>query len=256
MRFPLFALSALLSISAFSAEPNAPVPPPADSPLSAPVPKPPADAKHPRVLLVGGGSSHNFAKFFGETDKAILASTVGWVDFTQNANGVSDVLADVDLLVWSANQPIASSTSKALMDWVNAGKPLVLLHPGVWYNWRNFPEWNQQIVGGGARGHDKYGEFEVKVVNTTHPIMKGVPASFKVSDELYHTEIDSAGTPVEVLAETEASPTTGKTYPSVWVVKHPTARIAAIALGHDAKVHDDEAFRTILRNAVSWASGK
>ena len=42
--------------------------------FSDPVPTPPAErpAKGPRVLLVGGGSSHDFVKFFGATDKATL----------------------------------------------------------------------------------------------------------------------------------------------------------------------------------------
>ncbi len=245
--FLLSAFCALAALPVFAADNPA---------FSAPVPKPPADAKHPRVLLVGGGSSHNFAKFFGEADKATLAGNVGWVDFTENANGTPEVFPDVDVLVWSANQPIASATAKALTDWVDAGKPLVLLHPGVWYNWGNFPQWNKEIVGGGSRGHDALGEFEVKVVNPTHPITQGVPASFKVTDELYHTEVDPAGTPIEVLAETQPSPGTGKTYPSVWVVKHPKARIVSIALGHDNRVHDLDAYKALLRNAVAWVLAK
>ena len=36
-----------------------------------------------------------------------------------------------------------------------------------------------------------------------HPVMAGVPATFKITDELYHFEIDPQGTPIEVLAEGE-----------------------------------------------------
>ena len=46
------------------------------------VPQPPAakPANGPRVLIVGGGSSHDFVKFFGGTDKATLApSAAGWI---------------------------------------------------------------------------------------------------------------------------------------------------------------------------------
>src|SRR5205814_121024 len=40
------------------------------------VPQPPATkpANGPRVLIVGGGSSHDFVKFFGGTDKATLGA--------------------------------------------------------------------------------------------------------------------------------------------------------------------------------------
>jgi type 1 glutamine amidotransferase len=41
----------------------------------------------------------------------------------------------------------------------------------------------------------------------------------------------------------------------VWTTKHPTARVVNIALGHDERVHDHPAFKTLLVNAVTWAAG-
>ena len=38
------------------------------------------------------------------------------------------------------------------------------------------------------------------------------------------------------------------------VTTHPAARIVGIALGHDERVHDHQAFKTILANAVTWAA--
>jgi len=222
-----------------------------------PVPQPPATrpAKGPRVLLVGGGSSHDFVKYFGDADKAILAPHVGWVDFTQNANGVAPILDRVDVLVWSANQPISAETRKALMDYVDAGKALIAYHPGTWYAWKNFPEWNAQVVGGGARGHDKLGEYEVLATNAKHPIMAGVPASFRITDELYYFQPDPAATPIEVLATATSTQKPG-TYPQVFVVQHPKAKIVGLTLGHDARAHDLPAFQAILRNAVAWVGAK
>ncbi len=66
-----------------------------------------------------------------------------------------------------------------------------------------------------------------------------------------------AGTaPIEVLAETSPSKKFGKSHPSVWVTKHEKARIVGIALGHDERVHDLEAFKAILANAVKFVSGR
>ncbi|MDB6150141.1 MAG: hypothetical protein JWQ44_1589, partial [Chthoniobacter sp.] len=261
-----------VAITAELADPNAPAP--ASTPATAkpanaapaaeiqiapefsqPVPQPPATANGPRVLLVGGGSAHDFPKWFGATDKAILAPHVGWVDFTMNANAVPAVLGNVDLLVWSANQPISATTRKALMEWVNAGKPLILLHPGLWYNWNNFPQWNREVAGGGSRGHDKFGEFEVVASAADHPLMAGVPTNFKIADELYYFAPDPAGTPIQVLATATSTQKPG-TYPQVFVVKHPKSRIVGITLGHDAKAHDHPAFQALLKNAVKWTSGK
>lgn len=221
------------------------------------VPQPPAarPASGPRVLLVGGGSSHDFVKFFGASDKATLTPQVGWVDFTQNANGVPAILDRVDVLVWSANQPISSATRKALIDFANSGKGIIALHPGTWYAWNNFPEWNAQIVGGGTRGHDKLGPYTVKITNPDSPITKGVTASFDITDELYNYNADPAATPIEVLA-TATSPNTGKTFPQVFIVKHPKARIVGITLGHDARAHDLPEYQALLKNAVNWVGGK
>ena len=220
------------------------------------VPQPPTTrpAKGPRVLIVGGGSSHDFVKFFGGTDKATLAPIAGWVDFTQNLNGIAPILDKVDVLVLSANQPISSATKKALIDYANRGGAIVAHHPGTWYAWNNFAQWNKEIVGGGTRGHDALGPYTVKITNAAHLITKDVPPAFEITDELYNYTADPAAT-IEVLAEA-TSPKTGKTFPQVWIVKHPKAKIVGFTLGHDERAHDLPAYQTLLKNAVSWAAGK
>ncbi len=225
--------------------------------FSDPVPEPPATrpAKGPRVLLVGGGSSHDFVKFFGNTDKETLASVAGWVDFTQNLNGIGAVLDRVDVLVLSANQPVSAATRKALLEYAARGGAIVAHHPGTWYAWRNFPQWNKEIVGGGARGHDALGPYTAKVEVADHPITKGVPAGFEITDELYNFVEDPEATPVQVLVSA-ASPKSGKVFPQVFVVKHPKARIVGLTLGHDARAHDLPAYQTLLRNAVLWTASK
>ena len=222
-----------------------------------PVPQPPAarPANGPRVLIVGGGSSHDFVKFFGGTDKATLTPVTGWVDFTQNLNGIPAILDRVDVLLLSANQPISSATKKALMDYANRGGAIIAHHPGCWYAWRNFPEWNKEIIGGGTKGHDALGPFTAKVANAEHPITKGVPAEFEITDELYNYNPDPAATPIEVLA-TATSRKSGKVFPQVFIVKHPKARIVGFTLGHDERAHNLEAYQTLLKNAVQWAAGK
>ena len=67
--------------------------------------------------------------------------------------------------------------------------------------------------------------------------MAGLPEKFKISDELYNFIPDPQGTPIEVLAQA-TSPLSGKTFPQVWIVKHPKAKIVCITLGHDGAAHD------------------
>jgi putative heme-binding domain-containing protein len=211
-----------------------------------------------KVLLVGGGSSHNYQKFFNETDSATLKAEGFSVNYTEDGSVTARELPRVDVAILSVNAAkwATADCRTALNEFVKAGKGVVLLHPGLWYNFADWPEYNRDLVGGGARGHDALGEFTVNVLNKEHPITKGVTASFKITDELYYVTPDPKGTPMEVLAETSASKKFQKPHPSVFVVKHPQTRIAGIALGHDARAHDLPEYRQLLVNAVRWTAGK
>lgn len=208
-----------------------------------------------RTLLVGGGSSHDFNRWFNLADVATLRAAGGFsVNYTERYGEVIPALSQIQVLGWSANQPQKDPVLRqSLLEYANAGKGLVLLHPGNWYIWNDWPEWNKQLVGGGARSHDRYGEFEVTVTQPEHPLMKGVPTTFRISDELYHFQKDEQGAAIEVLAIGK-NLTTGKTHPQVWITKHPKARIANITLGHDGLSHDHPAYKQMLINAIRWAA--
>ncbi|MES2505813.1 MAG: PVC-type heme-binding CxxCH protein [Verrucomicrobiota bacterium] len=232
-----------------------------DGPL-VPATPPQWEAGKTKVLVIGGGSSHNFAKFFGSTDVATLKAAGFSVHYTEDRDQAASELAQADVAVISVNRKFFDTAAyrKALMDFAAAGKGIIMLHPGTWYGFTGWPELNAQIVGGGSRGHDKIHPFDVKTVKA-HSIMEGVPASFTVEDELYYMNADPAqipaGTaPIEVLAETSPSDKFNKPHPSIWITQHPAAKVVGIALGHDQRVHDMEAFQKVLTNAVKWASGK
>lgn len=220
------------------------------------------EAGKTRVLVIGGGSSHNFKDFFGTTDVATLKAGGFSVHYTEDRDQAAAELANADVAVISVNRKFFDTTvyRKALFDFAAAGKGIVMLHPGTWYGFTGWPELNAQIVGGGARGHDKIHPFEVKTVKA-HPVMEGVPASFTIEDELYYVNAEADKIPVgtakiEVLAETSPSDKYQKSHPSVWITEHPKARIVGMAPGHDARVHELEAFKKLLVNAARWASGK
>ena len=231
---------------------------PAKKAAPAPSALPPRAAKiewgtDTKVLLIGGGSSHDFQRFFNLADVAMLKAAKFSVNYTESPLDFVDHVKTVDVLVLSVNTPAFTTPDarKALFDHVAAGKGVVLLHAGVWYNYKDWPEYNRELAGGGSRGHDRLGEYEVKVTNATHPIMKGVPPSFRITDELYYYQPDATGTPIEVLATATSTQKPGD-YPQVFVVKHPQARIAGLTLGHDARAHDLPEFKTLLVNCIEW----
>ncbi|MGH9158824.1 MAG: ThuA domain-containing protein, partial [Vicinamibacteraceae bacterium] len=215
-----------------------------------------------KVLIVGGGSAHEFGKFFGDVDGATLTAAGFSVHYTEDRDQAAAEIANADVAVISVNRQHFDTPAwrKALFDFAAAGKGIIMLHPGTWYGFPAWPELNASIVGGGARGHDPVGKFSIKVLEPEHPVMKGVPASFDVQDELYYMNAESANTTagtasIDVLAETSPSVKFKRPHPAVWVTRHPTARIVGITLGHDQRVHEHEAFKTLLANAVRWAAG-
>ncbi|MBL9210541.1 MAG: ThuA domain-containing protein [Opitutaceae bacterium] len=221
------------------------------------------EAGKTRVLIITGGSSHKFAEFFSKTDSATLKAAGYSVNATEDRDQAAAALAEADVAVISVNRMFFDTPAyrKAVFDFAARGKGLVMLHPGTWYAFPYWPELNAKIVGGGSRGHDKLGAYKVNAVKPDHPIMKGVPASFDVIDELYYMnaepdKIPPGTAPIEVLAESSPSQRFGKPHPVAWTTKHERARIVGLTLGHDERVHDHPAYQTLLANAVKWASGK
>ena len=229
------------------------------SPLNTPAPSPSVPPSFEwgggiKTLIVGGGSSHDFNRFFNLADAATLRATVkASVNYTETTTGLAPALAGVDVLYLSNNKPFGDgATREAVLAHARSGKGMLLVHPALWYNWdRDWPVYNRELCGGGSRGHDAYGEFEVTVTQPGHPLMQGVPEKFTLRDELYWFEADAQGTAIEVLA-TAHSKAKNKTFPMVWVVKHPKSRIAAIALGHDGVAHSHPAYQRLLANSVEW----
>lgn len=210
-----------------------------------------------RVLIVGGGGSHDFDRWYKQEDAATLERDgLATVTYTSNPDEVLPLLKDIDVLFLCNNQPLKDTLlRKGIFDFVNAGKGLILAHAAIWYNWQDWPMYNFKLVSGGSRGHAKYGDFTVNIKDAKHPVTKGAGKKFTLKDERYYYVPDVAGPGIKVLASTEPDEE-GKVYPTLFVVNNPKARIVGFALGHDAASHELPVYQTILRNAVKWVAKK
>ncbi|MFO1009761.1 MAG: PVC-type heme-binding CxxCH protein [Planctomycetota bacterium] len=214
-------------------------------------------------LVVGGGSSHDFRRWFGDADLATLANaklapsaaTGTWrARYTEKVDELAPQLAKLDALELTNNQPLPADARAALFDFVAQGGGLLIVHPACWYNWTDWPEYNARLVGGGARGHGPFGEFEVRVVDASHPLAKDVPATFRIEDELYRFEVDPKGAAIHVIAVGRSLD--GKEeWPVVWTVARPAGqggRTACITLGHDERAHSNASYQKLYVNAARW----
>ncbi|MCW1924190.1 ThuA domain-containing protein [Luteolibacter arcticus] len=211
-----------------------------------------------RVLLAGGGGSHDFSAWYNREDQAILREAGFATLYTSDPRKAAEELASTDVFLFSSNDPAyvkSPEFQRAFGSYVAGGGGLVLLHPATWYNFADWSAFNTTFVGGGAKAHDPLGEFGLTVIKPDHPVVAGLQREFKLRDELYQVTLDP-GVKTQVLIETSVSGQTGKKHPSVWIVEHPKSRIACIAPGHDGAAHSEANFRKLLANAVKWAGGK
>src|SRR5688572_4348544 len=95
-----------------------------------------------KVLLVGGGSSHNFTEFFDRADSATLAAAGFGVNYTEDRDRVVKELAGAVVAVLSVNRRCFDSADyrRVLFEYANAGKGIVLVHAGAWYMYPQWPE--------------------------------------------------------------------------------------------------------------------
>lgn len=209
-----------------------------------------------KVLIVGGGSSHDYDKWYREADLTLL-NNLERVSalYTDNTDSIQYYIKDIDLLILSNNQPIAEKSQRAIEKFVSKGKPLVLLHAALWYNWEDWPLYNRLFVGGGSSSHEDFQEFKNRVVNPGHPITQGVSSQFSFKDELYRYVPDTESEGIEVLVIGE-SLESDKIYPVVFTVKHPKSKIVGITLGHDGDSHLNDDYKKLVVNAVKWTLNK
>ncbi len=205
------------------------------------------------MLVFGGGSSHDFLRWFAVEDVEALGVLGKVVSYSEDELEIDRALETLEVLVLCNNQPIENlNVRQAIFEFVGRGGGLVLVHPALWYNWADWADYNRLLVGGGARSHEAYGAFAVQLAAKDHPILEGVPASFTLEDELYRMEPDTSAGPSEVLA-TGKSLTSGAEYPVLWTRTRGPGRIVGLSLGHDGKAHEHPAYRRLLANAVRWA---
>ncbi len=209
-----------------------------------------------RVLLVGAGSAHHFPRDFILTDKGTLAvdSKLDIIG-TMNLGEALAAMPQADVLVFSGNhnQWGTPEFQKALNDFADAGKGIVLLHAATWsHPWEGY---NKRFVRGETKGHGK-GKVAADCIRpANHPILKGVPESFTIQDESYHFNFFE-GEKQTVLVSNKPDGKSPDTHAALWTVNDPKTRIVAYTHGHDDKSHANPAYQQILRNAVQWVAGK
>lgn len=137
---------------------------------------------------------------------------------------------------------------------IHSGVGLGGFHGGMGDAFRGCTEY-EWMVGGHFAGHPHVGEYTVDVIDSEHPITRGLPENFIYDSEQYYLLVDPG---VTILADTEYS-YEGQTVkmPIVWTKHWGKGRVFYSALGHKAAEFSDypAVFEMTVRGLL-WAASK
>lgn len=99
---------------------------------------------------------------------------------------------------------------------------------------------------------------EVRVEDAAHPVMKGLPARFRVAKEEWYTYDKSPRPNVRVLASVDEAtyePDSDRKmgdHPVVWTNEHIPGKNVYVFMGHDPHLFDNSSYKQLLTNALHW----
>jgi uncharacterized protein len=158
-------------------------------------------------------------------------------------------LAKYDVLMIYANTTrIEPEQEKALLDYVENGGGFAPIHCAS-YCFLNSPRYIA-LVGAQFKSHGT-GEFDTKVVDASHPIIRGLEP-FRTWDETYvhakHNEKDR-----HVLQVRDEK---GIDEPWTWTRTEGKGRVFYTAYGHDQRTWGNPGFHDLIERGLRWAAHK
>jgi hypothetical protein len=180
----------------------------------------------------------------------VLAGRGIEVTYTEKVSDLNpDTLGKYDALIVYANTTqISKDQEKALLDYVAGGGGFVPLHCAS-FCFLNSPSYIS-LVGAQFQKHGT-GEFETTVVDTNHPITKGL-ASFRTWDETYvHTKHNPTDRHVLQTRNDKSG-----SEPWTWTRTHGKGRVFYTAYGHDARTWGQPGFQDLVERGIRWAAHK
>lgn len=153
---------------------------------------------------------------------------------------------------WEKPDP-SKKSEKNLQKFVSNGGGLVLIHfaSGAFRDWPEFPKLAGKVWDG-INTHDPRGTFLVHIVDSLHPITRGLK-SYETDDELY---IGVTGDePVNLLAEAR-SIVTGQNHPMAFAFTYGKGRVFHTPLGHDSLAIHISGTAELIRRGVKWVAGR
>lgn len=137
-----------------------------------------------------------------------------------------------------------------------AGLPAVFLHCSMHsYRMSEAADQWRELIGVKSTSHEKYRPLTVRLLQATHPVMRGFPDGWITpkGDELYKVEKfhDTATALAKAYGED-----TKQEHPIVWVNQNGKIRSFSTTLGHGNEVVETKEYLDLVARGILWVSGK
>ncbi len=176
------------------------------------------------------------------------------------------ILNYTNLLNYGPTWP--ESTRQAFLDFVRSGKGVVAYHAscGSFSDWPEYDRILSATRRGSGSPHAPYHTFEVMFRDREHPVTKGLPASFRQSDEIFpgvypelakQPEVRVLATALDDAENCYAGRKrcgSGKDEPVIWTLQYGKGRVFHTILGHDLKSVATPGFTAIFQRGAEWAA--
>lgn len=166
-----------------------------------------------------------------------------------------DMMFDYDVIVlhFRNDKPLAREerVRNNLTAFVGKGGGLVAIHfaCGAFGDW---PEYGDLVgkVWDGVNTHDPRGPFKVRIVDSGHPITRGMN-DFQTDDELYIGLVGER--PVQLLGVARST-VTGQEHPMAFAFEYGKGRVFHTPLGHDERALQAHGTANLIRRGCRWVA--
>jgi type 1 glutamine amidotransferase len=147
----------------------------------------------------------------------------------------------------------------AFLAWISSGKGFLGAHSAS-DTYHDSPDY-LAMLGGEFVVHGAIVEAEVRVNDTSNPVVAHLGSSFRMTDEWYRFR-QAGPTPTVLLsfdrtpADGVGTPGSAADLPLSWQKPFGSGRVFYTAVGHRSEVWEDTRFRRHLLEAIRWALAK
>jgi type 1 glutamine amidotransferase len=190
------------------------------------------------------------------------------VDVTDDPSKFTEQnLAKYNFLMFpSTNQDVFDTDEQrtAFRRYIEAGGGFVGLHSVIGTE-RSWP-WFKNMLGGTFAWHPAFQKYTVRVIDTAHPSVAGIPVTWERSDECYFVKEMYPGIrPVmaqdlttldkkdSVRIKSSSGPY-GQLYPAAWYQFYDGGTIWITALGHDKNDYSEPMYLKHIFNGMTWVA--